>query len=192
MRLTESRMITYQQQGKTRTRTVPPLGERTVNLHVGPFIAALRWAADRNGGNAIDANPLAGFRTLKVRGKRVVRRALTRAGKRALLEASPLHLRRVWAMFLGTGLRKAELISLRWDDVDLNRGQITIRAEVAKNHETATLPLRRDLWEMLVSMYKHRRSEYVFVNSKGRPWSHSLLERFNECLAAAGSREYPA
>ena len=42
---------------------------------------------------------------------------------------------------LNTGIRRHALLSLRWDDVDLEAGIVTLRAETAKSKKTAVLPL---------------------------------------------------
>ncbi|OUO92197.1 site-specific integrase [Cloacibacillus sp. An23] len=42
---------------------------------------------------------------------------------------------------LNTGIRRHALLSLRWDDVDLEAGTVTLRAETAKSKKTAVLPL---------------------------------------------------
>jgi len=92
----------------------------------------------------------------------------------------------MWYTFLATGMRLNELVSLTWDDVDLDRGEIVIRSEVSKNSELATIPLRHELWQVLSGMYDRRKGKHVFTNSKGTPWRHNLQKRFNEILEKAG------
>lgn len=55
--------------------------------------------------------------------------------------------RLIYSMLVLTGLRKGELTQLRWTDLDLDgrQGWLTMRASVAKNGETETLPVRADL-----------------------------------------------
>ena len=190
VRLTEPREITYRHYGKKRTRLTGPVGQRTVNKVVGVLKAALAWAVEKG---MIFANPIATVRRKPVKRKRKVRRALTMREKVELLEASPEPFRNMWALVLGTGLRRSELVGLRWSDIDLERGQLTVRAELAKNSEAATIPLREDLWEMLSDLHEKATDKtHVFVNYLGRPWQHGLLKRFYRCLDAAGIKRTTA
>jgi integrase len=59
---------------------------------------------------------------------------------RRLLEAACGH--RLEALFvtaLGTGLREAELLGLRWQDVDLERGLLTVRVQLQRINGKLTL-----------------------------------------------------
>jgi integrase len=52
----------------------------------------------------------------------------------------------VWLLLhllLMTGMRSNEARSLKWTDVDLETGTVTIRSDIAKNHREAVLPLRK-------------------------------------------------
>lgn len=44
-------------------------------------------------------------------------------------------------IMLLTGIRRTALLNVRWDDLDLKNGFITLRGEVAKNDKTQTIPL---------------------------------------------------
>jgi integrase len=72
----------------------------------------------------------------------------------------------VWLLLhllLMTGLRNNEGRSLRWSDVDLEQGTITISEHVAKNHREATLPLN----DWLVAQLKARQgspTKHVFAS----------------------------
>ncbi|NQT93604.1 MAG: tyrosine-type recombinase/integrase, partial [Lentisphaerae bacterium] len=182
-RMTEGRSITYSHYGRERTRGIPPIGPRTVNIRVGALKTMLTWAVGQGG--LISTNPLADVKPLPVKRKRRVRRALTRIEKRELLECSPEPFKTIWFTFLSTGLRLNELVSLTWDDVDVERGEIIIRGEVSKNSELDTIPLREILWERLFELAQKKTGRHVFVNTKGTPWRHNLHKRFNECLASA-------
>ena len=65
---------------------------------------------------------------------------------------------------LFTGLRRGELFKLTWDDVDFNRGLITIRSP--KGGKTQTLPISPQALEVLRSL--EVRSPYVFPGKNGR------------------------
>jgi len=50
---------------------------------------------------------------------------------------------------LETCCRRGELLSLHWRDVSLTRGELTIRAENAKDNETRVLPISANLKAVL-------------------------------------------
>ncbi|HZU18871.1 MAG TPA: site-specific integrase [Candidatus Dormibacteraeota bacterium] len=60
----------------------------------------------------------------------------------------------LWVLALATGARQSELIGLRWSDVDLERGRVTI----ARTLQRAPRPLREEHGEWLEQPTKTRRS----------------------------------
>lgn len=58
-----------------------------------------------------------------------------------LLAVSPEPLRSMITIAINTGLRRSELLTLRWADVDLRRGLLTVAAAYAKTGRTRTVPL---------------------------------------------------
>ena len=89
------------------------------------------------------------------------------AGSRAWLQ-------RLIVAALETCCRRGELLSLRWRDVDLRRGEITIRAEHAKDREMRRLPISprlRGVLEMArhdPAGREHGPDAYVFGDRIGR------------------------
>ena len=57
---------------------------------------------------------------------------------------------------LNTGIRRRALLSLRWDDVDLKVGTVTLRAETAKNKKAAVLPLNNTALNVLCRWREQR------------------------------------
>jgi integrase len=72
----------------------------------------------------VAVNPTAHLRLPAVRGRR--ERIASPEEARRLLEALPERDRPIWATALYAGLRRGELMALRWEDVDLPRGVIHI------------------------------------------------------------------
>lgn len=66
---------------------------------------------------------------------------------------------------LTTGMRKTAILSLRWEDIDLERGFITLRGENAKSGRTAVLPLN-DMARDIIRKIP-RESEYLFPGQNG-------------------------
>lgn len=98
----------------------------TVRLRLAPLRALLATAFEDG---LIRANPAAGLRN--VYGRRLqdeaVAKALTDTQLEALLEAaSSEHNREILRFIAETGLRIGEFVALRWDDVDLDRGRVSV------------------------------------------------------------------
>lgn len=70
-----------------------------------------------------------------------VRRALTEKELLILLERVPPVRSAIYRLAATTGLRRSEIGSLVWSDVDLDAATVVIRARAAKNRRDAVLPL---------------------------------------------------
>lgn len=89
--------------------------------------------------------------------------------------------------FLKTGLRKSELINLKWKDIDFKRKYITIESKEdwrTKTGNTREIPITDDLVEILNKL--PRTSDYVFLNSKGRKYGFHLTERVKRLAKSIG------
>jgi integrase len=69
------------------------------------------------------------------------------------------------------GLRvRSEALTLRWPDVDLSRGTITVQAAFAKTGETRTVGINSALRPALAALQRHANGrEHVFARRDGRP-----------------------
>ena len=83
---------------------------------------------------------------------------------KALINASAPHLRPILALAFGTGLRKGDILSLRWDDVDLDRSIISVQMQ--KTGESVEIPLIPMIRDLLQGM-KSRASASPFVFPRG-------------------------
>lgn len=97
---------------------------------------------------------------------------------RALGEARAL----LYAVALGTGLRRGALRRLRWGDVDPGRGLVTVRAESAKARREQTVPLRADLAAAVVA----HRGGAMPTNAVFPSRTFPNLRTFKRDLVAAG------
>jgi integrase len=67
---------------------------------------------------------------------------------------------------LSTGMRKGTLMALRWDDIDFERGFITLQGEHAKNSKTERIPLSSAARGILEKM-ERLDSPFVFPGKGG-------------------------
>ncbi len=116
-----------------------------------------------------------------------------------LREAKESGVYELYYLDLATGLRRGELLGLKWEDVDLAHGVIHVRRQVYRiDGEVKEVPLKtknayrnisisKDTVEMLQEMEKHRISEYVFPSPSGGPISpDSVLNMLHRVLKRAG------
>ena len=98
---------------------------------------------------------------------------------------------------LATGLRRGELLGLKWNDIDLDKGVIHVRRQVLRqNGEVVEAPLKTknsyrniaigvDAIKVLKGM--EQKDEYVFPSPFGGPMSpDSVLHMFQRVLKRAG------
>ena len=116
-----------------------------------------------------------------------------------LREAKESGVYELYYLDLATGLRRGELLGLKWEDVDLQNGIIHVRRQVARvDGEVKELPLKTknayrnisissDAVAMLTEMEAHRSSDYVFPSSTGGPISpDSVNNMLHRVLKRAG------
>lgn len=103
----------------------------------------------------------------------------------AALPLAPPKARDAMVFAIDTGLRREEQFSLLWTDIDLDRGEITVRAEVAKSSKSRTIPILPRTLELLRS--RPRSLGYVFTTDAGQRYSHQA-PTLNEALAKACRR----
>ena len=87
-------------------------------------------------------------------------RILTDDEARRLLNAASTDLRRILITALGTGMRRGEILGLKWTDLDLVRGSITICN--SKSGKPRKIPMSGPVAAALGGVPK--RGEYVFHN----------------------------
>jgi integrase len=97
------------------------LAPATVDAALTPLRSIYRWALQR--GYAV-SNPTRGIHKPAVRPSQ--KAIASPAEAVAMIEAVPRHDRALWAVALLAGLRRGELIGLRWDDVDLAAGVLRV------------------------------------------------------------------
>jgi len=86
-----------------------------------------------------------------------------------LRQELPEYLRPVATMGYYTGMRRGEILKIRWDSVDLGGGEIRLYADETKNEEPRTIPLLRELRDMLkIEQEKNPDAEFVFIRSRRR------------------------
>jgi integrase len=93
-------------------------------------------------------------------------------------------------LLLLTGARREEIGGLRWDEVDLDAGTVTITGERTKNGRTLSLPLPALALDILRSMPRREDRAYVFGKSGAGfgGWSAATVDLRARIMAANGGK----
>ena len=122
---------------------------KTLNEYLNALNAFLNWLVNRG---TIELNPLLKVPRAETRGKqRRKRRSLTEEEFRRLINSSPYERSIVYHVAAYTGLRRSELKSITWNDINLEAESpfIVVRDCISKNKITQSVPLHPDLVERL-------------------------------------------
>ncbi|MFC2062196.1 tyrosine-type recombinase/integrase, partial [Elusimicrobiota bacterium] len=90
---------------------------------------------------------------------------------------------------INTGMRKMEILNLKWADIDLERNILYIWN--SKNKESRKIPINNVLLKFFKS-YKDNidaKSRYVFLNSKGKEY-RDIRKPFKKALDNAGIKNF--
>jgi site-specific recombinase XerD len=101
----------------------------------------LNWAVGRE---YITSTPFKrGSETLikKFQEDNVRRRRIDEQEEAALLAQAPTHIQALIVAAIDTGMRSGEMLALRFVDIDLERGLITLRGETTKSRKTRLVPI---------------------------------------------------
>jgi integrase len=106
-----------------------------------------------------------------------------------LLNIAPEPLRSLIIIGTNTGLRlRAEALMLRWEDIDLKRGLLTVQAAYAKSGQTRTIPLNSPSKLALERLKSLSRGDLVFPKPDGTPYS-SIPNHFSKACQRAGLKD---
>lgn len=83
-----------------------------------------------------------------------------------------------------TGIRKGATLALKWSDVDLEKGLVTLQGDSAKSDKTEILPLSDKALAILQSV-ERTQSPYVFPNENGEK-RQDIRKFANKIKAQAG------
>ena len=163
------------------------LQEKYTNAYVNRYLACLKTIFNQAlKNNLIQVNPMRAVSMLKEDNYKI--RYLTHDEEERLFKSLPSHLIPIVTCALQTGLRKSNILQLKWELVDLEFGFIEVLAQQNKGHKIIKIPISNKLREVLEALPKT--SEYVFVNpDTGMPYK-SISDGFNNACKKAGIENF--
>ncbi len=155
-----------------------PLSPATVNRNLAclksMFNKAIQWGK-------LEENPFKAVKLLKENNKRL--RYLEKEEIVKLLARCSRHLRPIVVVALNTGMRKGEILGLKWQDMDFKRGIIYLYN--TKNGEKREIPINEMVKTALLRTLKHPDSPYIFCDKTGRPFK-DIKKSFFTALTKSG------
>jgi len=106
----------------------------------------------------------------------------------SLIDACDSHLRPIVIVALNTGMRKGEILSLRWEQIDLKHGFILL--EVTKNGERREIPINDTVREVFQSIIRRLDVPFVFYDPRvGNPYQ-DVKRSFPSACRRAGIKDF--
>jgi integrase len=155
------------------------LTETTVNRDIECLRHLLYWAVDEG---ILAANPIARIRLERERRKKKPVLSLTEEAQ--LLAASAPHLRAITIFALDTGMRRGEILTQTWDDVDFERRLLNVTHSKTPEGEAREIPLTERVLELLSRIKKNSALIFTF---EGKP-IHSLKTAWKAAIRRSGIR----
>ena len=158
----------------------------TVNNHLATikhmFTKAVDW-------NMVEEEVLKRIRKVKLleaNNRRL--RFLSKEECNSLLDECAFHLKSIVTTALNTGMRKEEILSLKWDNVDLKHGFILL--DKTKNGERREIPINQKLRETISRIIPRLDVPYVFYNLKSGNRYQRVTRSFATACRRAGIRDF--
>jgi integrase len=117
-------------------------------------------------------------------------RYLTQEECRALINGCDAHARPIVVMALNTGMRKGEILNLKWENVDLKNNFILLNQEQTKNGERKEIPINSTLREALLKITRRLDIPYVFYNPKTDKPYDNIVKSFYTAMKRAGIKDF--
>jgi len=142
---------------KRKEELKPASVNRELGLLKNMFTKAVEWGK-------LNENPSRRAKRLKGEVKRV--RFLMSDEIQTLLSNCPDHLKPIVTVALHTGMRKGELLGLKWDQVNFEQGIVTLTE--TKNNERRDIPMDETVRNLLKGLGTENNIPYVFLRD-GQP-----------------------
>jgi integrase len=169
------------------------LKEATVNRDLSVLRRVLYWGVEER---FLSANPLGRLRMERER--RTKRPVMSIREEYLLLAAAPDHLKRIIRCALDTGMRKGEILSQRWEDIDFDNRILHVSHSKTPEGEAREIPLTDRLSKILLASRRERGAVFTYQGDSIKivktTWASSLRRsglrhfRFHDLRHTANTR----
>ena len=156
--------------GKTKSIS-PTTVNRQLTCLKSIFNKAIAW------NKFTGTNPVKGIKLFKENNARL--RFLEKEEITKLLSNCIPSLKPIVIVALNTGMRKGEIMGLKWRDIDFKRG--IVHLQNTKNGEKREIPINETVINALIGVRKHPESELIFVKENGEPYGDFKKSFFTAC-----------
>lgn len=176
-----------------------PLEKATINRYLASLKSMTRFAFLNR---RWERDPLEGYKKLPEDNER--NRVLSLAEFRHLLQACAGHLAPMVQVAWAVGMRKGEIVNLRWSQVDLEQGLIRLEATDTKNRSYREVPLDAGLLALFRGLPRLAGEDRVFfywrkpveagtsvaLQAGSRALMQSIRTAFNNAVKRAGLEDF--
>lgn len=149
---------------KTETKKLQPASiNKNISLLKAMFKKAIDWSM-------VEEDILKRVRNCKLLQENNRRlRYLTKEECKKIINSCEPHLKPIVITAINTGMRKGEILNLKWDNVDLKNGFILL--DITKNGERREIPINDTLKSILQGITRRLDIPFVFYDNKsGKPY----------------------
>jgi integrase len=150
---------------KFKAQAIKEVSQATVNRALALLSSMFNRATSWKRFSGI--NPVKGIRFYKEQGRL---RYLEKEEIAKLIDNCNGHLKSIVTVALFTGMRKSEILNLKWRDVDFNHDIIYLYQ--TKNGEKREVPMNALVKSALIKVEKNPDSQYIFANRRGGPYTN--------------------
>jgi len=154
----------------------------TVNRELTCLKSVFNWAIKNS---KVTVNPVREVKMLKENNTRL--RYLTKDEAQRLIENCPEHIKPIVITALLTGMRRGEILGLKWEDVNLTQGIITLKN--TKSGRTRHIPISSQLMKVISECRDTSDGVYVFCNGDGKPYA-TINSMFQNIVKRAGLDDF--
>jgi len=129
-----------------------------------------------------DENPVRKVKFFRENNQRI--RYLEKDEIRKLVDYCPEDLKSLVIIALNTGMRKGEILNLKWSDIDLDKGIFYLLD--TKNNEPREVQMNQQAREALDGIAKIPGSPYVFRDEQGNLSIYNMRKKFETALKKSG------
>lgn len=151
----------YRQERYAERKSLKPA---TVNRDLSVLRRVLNWSVEEG---TILMNPLGKLRLERER--RTKRPVMSVREEHILMAHAPVHLQRIVLCALDTGMRRGEILTQLWEDIDFDHRILAVSHSKTPEGESRIVPLTGRLHDMLLSFRKKRGVVFTYAPASHKP-----------------------